>query len=80
MKTIPKTSNKAKAILAAATKCECYCLDNNFCADECGAEYAERHLHQSRNAKLRLESPTKATVRVHSNLWYTLTIPEGVVQ
>lgn len=77
--TISKTSRRAKRLLAAVTRCECHSIHDGFRGVECDAEYAERDLYQFRNAKLRLDSPTKACVRVHSNLWYELTLPEGTI-
>lgn len=78
-RTLAKTTNKAKALLAAATRCACYCLSNGFSGEDCSASCAGRELYQFSFAKLIIDGPTKARVRVHSNCWYELTLPEGAL-
>lgn len=54
-----------------------FSLRNDFAATECDPEYAWKELDTFHFARLTVDdSGLKYTIRVHSNLWYELTVSE----
>lgn len=71
LKTVPRNTNRAKAILAAATNCRAYSLSNGFSGTETTADWIAKQLHDPQcPGKLVDQGAGSFCVRVHSNLWF----------